>query len=295
VPQKSRLINESFFTRVQTGTDARGTPNAGDNGGVATPSREHRIHAVAFAENFAPRDLTRAFPEGRIGTQKAVRVPIGSGEMFLYPFGAVAFRDLPEEVRRDQLARLRQALPELSAAILEEDFLVTAGSAADRPRVESGSLHIDRLDAERGQVVALVVAQSAAMEYFERIVDGMFSDTERLAGGLERTGNVSMRVRSLHKFIGGAVVTRSEVLSVLHLLDKPDETWDDPLVDRIYDELRQEFDLLDRYRALEAKLRAVQESLELVLSIASERRVFALEVAVVALIVLEIVLSLVRH
>jgi required for meiotic nuclear division protein 1 len=262
---------------------------------VTAASHEHRIHAVAFAENFSPKDLTRAFPEGRLGTQKALLVPMGGGEMSLYPFGGVAFRDVPEEKQREQLGRLRQALPGLSAAILEEDFLVAEGMAGDRPRVESGMLHIDRLDAERGQVVALVVAQSAAMEYFERIVDGMFADTERLVGGLERTGNVSMRVRSLHKFIGGAMVTRSEVLSVLHLLDKPDETWDDPLVDRIYDELRQEFDLLDRYRALEAKLRAVQESLELVLSIASERRVFALEVAVVALIVLEIVLSLVRH
>jgi required for meiotic nuclear division protein 1 len=106
---------------------------------------------------------------------------------------------------------------------------------------------------------------------------------------------VPTRVRALHRFIGGAVATRSEVLSVLHLLDKPDEIWEDALLDRIYDELRAEFDLIDRYGALEAKLRAVQEALELLLSVARERRLFAVEVAIVALIVFEIVLSLVRH
>jgi uncharacterized Rmd1/YagE family protein len=66
-------------------------------------------------------------------------------------------------------------------------------------------------------------------------------------------------------------------------------------MDRIYDELRAEFDLTDRYHSLEAKLRSVQEGLELVLDVARDRRLFAIEAAIVLLIVFEIVLSLVRH
>ena len=63
-------------------------------------------------------------------------------------------------------------------------------------------------------------------------------------------------------------------------------------MDRIYDELRAEFDLVDRYQALELKLRSVQEALELVLDVARDRRLVLLEAAIVLLIVLEIVLSL---
>ena len=41
-----------------------------------------------------------------------------------------------------------------------------------------------------------------------------------------------------------------------------DAAWDDPEMDRIYDDLRAEFDLVDRYRALELKLRTVQYGLQ---------------------------------
>ena len=58
-------------------------------------------------------------------------------------------------------------------------------------------------------------------------------------------------------------------------------------------ELRAEFDLSDRYQALELKLRSVQEALELVLEVARDRRLVLLEGAIVLLIVFEIVLALV--
>ena len=103
-----------------------------------------------------------------------------------------------------------------------------------------------------------------------------------------------LAVRPLHRFIGEAIGIRSEVIAVLHLLDKPDETWDDPAMDAIYDDLRDEFDLVDRHDALEQKLKSVQESLELILDVARDRRLFLLEASIVALIVLEIVLSLAR-
>ena len=101
----------------------------------------------------------------------------------------------------------------------------------------------------------------------------------------KKSGTVSLRTKPLHKFIGEAVSTRSEVLSVLHLLDKPDATWDDPAMNEIYADLRAEFDLIDRYGALESKLRSVQEGLELVLDVARDRRIVLLEGTVVLLIV----------
>jgi len=106
-------------------------------------------------------------------------------------------------------------------------------------------LAIDRLTAEREGVVAHTTAQSAAMEYYEEIVDGMFAETQTIVDRLEESGTVSLRTRPLHRFIGRAVGIRNEVLAVLHLLDKPDATWDDPEMDRIYGDLRLEFDLED--------------------------------------------------
>ena len=63
-------------------------------------------------------------------------------------------------------------------------------------------------------------------------------------------------------------------------------------MDRIYDDLRTEFDLADRYAALELKLRSVQEALELVVDVARDRRLLLLEVAVAILILVEILIPL---
>ena len=90
------------------------------------------------------------------------------------------------------------------------------------------------------------------------------------------------------------VGTRMEVLSVLHLLDKPDVVWEDAGAERIYEAMRVEFDLVDRYEALELKLRSVQDALTLVTDVARDRRLVLLEVSIVVLILFEIVLSLVR-
>jgi uncharacterized Rmd1/YagE family protein len=223
--------------------------------------------------------MRRALPDG--------------GEVFLYPFGAVVFLDVPREVREEELGRLHQARPGLTAKAVREDFAVREeeGTGID---LAGGTLTLDRLTPPRAAIVAQTVAQSAAMEYYELIVEDLFARTVNLGSRLEARGTVPLRVRPLHRFIGEAVTTRGEVLSILHLLDKPDAVWDDPAMDRIYEDLRAEFDLADRYQALESKLRSVQEALELVLDVARDRRLVLLETAIVLLIVVELLLSLLR-
>jgi hypothetical protein len=54
---------------------------------------------------------------------------------------------------------------------------------------------MDRLTIARAGLVALIVAQSAAMEYYERIVDQLFSRTGSLLEQLEHRGSVPFRTR----------------------------------------------------------------------------------------------------
>ncbi len=216
-----------------------------------------------------------------------------NGEVFFYPFGAVVFRNVPRELRGDVLAKLASLSPALGRAVVTEELPVLEDASSNGDVVD-GVLTIDRLTPDRTAVIAQVVAQSAAMEYYEGIIQTMFASTDSLVDRLERSGSVAFRTRPLHRFIGTAVGTRSEVLAVLHLLDKPDGTWDDPRMDQIYEELRREFDLGDRFAALELKLRSIQEALELVLDVARDRRLVLLETTVVVLIVLEILVGLIR-
>jgi uncharacterized Rmd1/YagE family protein len=256
-------------------------------------SRVHEFHAVAFVENFALRELAHAFPGGRLTPHELHLQPAADSDIFLYPFGTVVFHDVALPERERFLARLRGARPGLTRQVVAESFTVREEPGA-RTAFVKGALQVERLTTARASVIALITAQSAAMEYYERLVDDLFARTAQIVDPLERRGTVSVRTTRLHRFIGEAINTRNEVLSVLHLLDKPDQTWDDPEIDRIYADLRAEFDLLDRYQALESKLRGVQEALELVLDVARERRMWLLEMSIALLILVELVLSIWR-
>jgi uncharacterized Rmd1/YagE family protein len=252
----------------------------------------HVFHADAFVENVSLKDLAAVYPEARRRAHELF-YRVDGGAVFIYPFGAIVFRDLPAAARARELARLRAARPGLTPATVVEEMNVREDPGR-APDVTDGILTLDQLTADRASVVALTVAQSAAMEYYERIVEEMFVRTDRLVQRMEAQGTVSWRTKPLHRFIGAAISTRNEVLTILHLLDKPDEAWDDPGMNQIYDELRAEFDLVDRYQALELKLRSVQEALELVLDVARDRRLVLLEVAIVVLIVLELAFTVLR-
>lgn len=275
---------------MSQGPNVEVVPPAQSHSGGAT-ARMHQFYAVAFEENLSLRQLAPLFPNARI-TAHELHVPIDpDGGLYIYSFGALVTHDVASDRREAELTRLRGLVPKLTAQVVREDYVV-AEDPAFQTGVAEGMLRVDRFTPARGGIVALTVAQSAAMEYYERIVDGMLARTGVFVDRLERHGTVSFRTRPLHRFIGEAITTRGEVLSVLHLLDKPDAAWDDPAMDRIYNDLRAEFDLGDRYEALEVKLRSTQEALELLVEVARDRRLFLLEFAIVILILLELAISL---
>ena len=247
----------------------------------------HQFYAIAFVENLSLRTIAPAFPTARVSPHEIYIAVNDDGGIWIYPFGAVVMHDVPTDRREAELAKLHKARPGLTTQVIREEYAVREDSSL-ASGIQDGILHVDRMTPARAGIVALTMAQSAAMEYYERIVEALFERTNVLVERLEKKGTVAYNTRPLHRFIGEAVSTRSEVLSVLHLLDKPDATWDDPAMDRIYDDLRAEFDLTDRYAALESKLRSIQEALELVLDVARDRRLLTLEIIVAVLILIEL-------
>ncbi len=254
-------------------------------------SRIHRFYAVAFEENFPLKQIAPAFPEARMSPLEMYMPAGDDGGLYIFPFGAFVTHDVPASLREPIFERLSKVLPRLTTKVIREEYSVLEDLSA-KIGVSGGMLRVDRLTQPRAGIVALTVAQSAAMEYYEQIVEGLFARTGRLVDRLAIRGTVPFIVRPLHRFIGEAISTRTEVLAVLHLLDKPDAAWDDTAMDLIYDDLRDEFDLVDRYAALASKLQSIQDSLVLVLDVARERRLILLEVVVALLILLEVILSL---
>jgi uncharacterized Rmd1/YagE family protein len=255
---------------------------------------EHTFSVVAFVENFAIRELATAYPEAKRTSHRLRSVRPFGGQIFAYRFGTVVFHNVPLEGREAELERLRQAQPNLATSkVFSLEFVVREEPGCEIS-VEDGVLSVDRLDSGRTRLVALTLAQTAALEYYERIVDELFTKTHALAGGMERTGTVGFSLRPLHRFIGRAIGTRNEVLSVLHLLDRPDAISDDASLLPIYNQLQDEFELRNRYQSVQQKLGSVQNALELIVEVGRDRRLVLLELTIASLILFEIGVALLR-
>jgi len=255
---------------------------------------EHTFSVVAFVENFAIRELATAYPEAKRTSHRLRSVRPFGGQIFAYRFGTVVFHDVPPEGREAELERLRKAQPNLATSqVFCLEFVVREDPGGELS-VDDGVLTVDRMDADRTRLIAVTLAQTAAMEYYERIVDELFSKTHALATGMERSGTVGFSLRPLHRFIGRAIGTRNEVLSVLHLLDRPDLLDDAPALLPIYNQLQEEFELKSRYQSVQHKLGSIQNALQLIVEVARDRRLVLLELTIASLILFEIGVALLR-
>lgn len=221
----------------------------------------------------------------------SIQATRSNGTIFIFYFGAVAFLNVPQEDEQYELEYLFPVVKNCSKTIVSEKFVVIENSSI-KPRVNFNSLVLDELTEERSEVVASVVAQSATMEYYEKIVHSTWANVDQFLHRLKTKGTISPFPGKLHKSIARSIVTRSQVVRVLHLLDRPDLIWDDSTMDTLYSDLRASFDLPERFQALEYKLSLIQDTLGLLLDTSRDRRAYWLEATIVGLILFEIVVMI---
>jgi uncharacterized Rmd1/YagE family protein len=278
-------------------------------------STTHFFNAVTFSRGLSPQELSTFVPKLETRTRtRELRIPLvvegeirGSyrqpqpnleqmhirlasvQEVILYPFGVVVFRNVAPRVQNAWIDRLT-AFPGMQQAPGGENFQILEEDGATA-QVSPGTLILDSLSPKWVDIVAQTLAQSAAMENYEGIVDDLYARTRDIVRSLHRTGKMSMQVRPFQRFLGEAMGVRNHVLSNLHLLDKPVSV-SAASMGLVYADLRSEFDLGDRYRLLEAKLRGIREALELVLGVARKRRVEILAAAILAILIIDFLLRI---
>jgi required for meiotic nuclear division protein 1 len=258
-------------------------------------SRIHRFSAYGFKEDFPLGELSGDWSMGSIGTDpKDYRIKaVGLDSVaYAFNFGALTFWNAGQAERIEEIGNLRMLFhAALAEKVVTEDFLVVE-DPSERPRVEFSRLVLDKLTPERAQVVAMTLAQSAAMEYYENLAQEILTKVSAMAERLQAKGRVNARPKKFYRIIGEAITMRKDVVGVLHLLDRPDTIWEDKTMDALYGDLRAVFDLPERYQALSCKLQMIQETLELLVDIARDQRLFAAEMAIIVLIMVEVVISL---
>jgi uncharacterized Rmd1/YagE family protein len=254
----------------------------------------HRFATYVNPPNFNPSAIRRlaTLSESTFEAKSCVSLDVEKGgKIFVFYFGAVTFWNVDPNHRAAELGKYFPILRNDEFSTIKEEF-VAYEDPATRPKVEFNFLLVDRMDSKRAEVIATTVAQSAIMEHYENTVQEVWRNLDLIVNRLRDTGTISPFPGTLHKKIGSAVAMRSVVVRVLHLLDRPDLIWDDKDMDTLFNDLRANFDLPERFQALEYKLNLIQDTLSILLDTSRDRRVYWLEVTIVILISVEIVLAL---
>lgn len=259
-----------------------------DTTAISPRPKSARAKASLLGTRLALHELSR--------TGAAARSPLtfeepAGGWVVLFRFGALVTIDLEASAQRAWHRRLEPLVeePHDEPAVEEVDVAIDRDVAEGvTPR---GVLTLRRIDLGRAHVLALVLAKSAVLDYYEIRVAQVFDRVEVLAKGL-REARLPRRPKALLRELGDVLLIQSRMVGRVEVSDKPELVWDDPELDLLYERFASEFELRERDHELSRKLDLISGVAETYLELLNNRQTLRVEWYIVILILVEIVLSL---
>lgn len=271
---------------------AHGGPAAHPRRVSSTPSPPPAATSRLRARFVGNRLNLRAFEGGKPLAMHPLTIRAGErGVAVLFRFGAAALVDVSPIEEAAFFASLAPFVIEPVDAPEIEEVELCVDPAGQEQVDEHGRLWLRAADLPRLRVVAHVLAKSAVLSWYEGRASELMDRIESLADELRRGGR-GRRGRELARQIGELLLTQIRTVGRAEIGDKPELTWDDPVLDRLYERLAAEYELRDRDRALARKLEVASDTVETYLNLLQSRQSIRVEWYIVALIVMEILLGL---
>jgi len=235
---------------------------------------------------------TRSLRKARSLSATPLTLQVGHGGFaIVFRYAAVVFFHVaPPEERAflDELSPLIQR-PATEPMIEEMELAI---STHNREGIEGDTIFVPDFTLPVLQVVAEVLARSVVLERFEGRVGSTFEALQPMAasfgiGRLTRTHH-----RNLLKRLSDVLLDQQEMVGRVAVSDKPDALWDHPELERLYARLTEEFEIPDRFEAVESKLDLIGRTIQTAVNLVQSRSSLRVEWYIVILIVFEIILSL---
>ncbi len=272
---------------------------------VATPPSSgqiYKVRAFHIAERMKMRDVRDVLQETvRDFSNYELIVDLGPlSHVLIYNYGAVVFFNVSDEVQEKLLNRLAAFRTSAEGGRTRDDYLlevVEPGSPDVKlqTRVFFDRVVVSQLTFAIVRTVSMLIAESTALEYYEILIENLLEKTNIYSKKLESQGRLPGASKDLVKFIGMCLNLKQEIISNLYIVDSPEETWENVELDKLFQELKVMVEVDTRYRALEYKIRIIQESIELIVDLAQAKRSTLLEMIIITLIAVEIILSILKY
>lgn len=212
--------------------------------------------------------------------------------VFAYTFGVWVFIGYDPKLEKAYIKKYARFIADPQEKQLVEEYGITVDDSLEKDSVDYDRVRLRSLDLEKVMLLSEVLAQSVAMDHFDTLVDEMSRRLEKVNSSLSTRGLLLARTKGIAQIIATNNLILQLILSRLSILDAPDVVWEKEEYDRLYGSMRTMFDLDDRFKTIEAKLRFVQSNSEFFLDFLQARRSERLELAILAVIIFETFLVL---
>jgi required for meiotic nuclear division protein 1 len=217
--------------------------------------------------------------------------------IYIFNFGIIAFFNLETE---DQEETLTSFLSEFSSVIsgIEQDISSVSDSLkirfGEENKIDFDSIYLTGTEDDYLRIVALVLSHSVMLDYYEHHVDNLLELSTTQLIDSKQSGWIPRGVKKLRNFLVECMQTKQNIITNLFVLDAPEEVWENPELDKLYQGTRKMLDISLRFKALDYKLKLTQENLTMILNMVSSRSGFWMELIIVLLILTEILMAIAK-
>jgi len=213
--------------------------------------------------------------------------------LMVLKYGVVVLINNSDIFEQKTLSMIRPFLQEPLPAPNSDELRVVVEPSAQN-RVLFDRVIVAREDEKYWQILGMLLAQSVALDFYEKKVDQVLAD---FSGRLRMSTTWLRRIlypktSEIIANINQTISLHQDIIANLEVLDKPDLTWEGMDLDRLYREFLSMLELPERISILGQKLDLLKEHMGTALTIVSARRMEVLEIVIILLITLSILQGL---
>ena len=213
----------------------------------------------------------------------------GSGGKYEYfcNYGVIVFSGYGEAEMKGLIKIVESYLKDPASVSLRDEFQIRVDPGKETS-IEFAEAVIGKMDNKVIRVAMLNLAQSVALDYYHGVSENLLTEVKGFTRQLERTGRLKISRNNMHRFLGKALNTQSDIAENVYIFDAPDLTWEDEYLDKFHQGLIKYFDLKVRFSEIEYTLRIIENNLTVFREIIHQRESNLLEFIIILLILVEV-------
>ncbi len=207
--------------------------------------------------------------------------------VYIFQYGMVSFFNHNDSEIQDILEKLAPVTKQSSTAQLSEKIKVEI--IEGQRKVTFNKVILPNFNQEAIRMVMLNTSQSVALDRYAAITELLLEETNEHTKYLEKYGQLDIEGNKLKRFIGRILNIKNQISENLYIFDEPDATWENENLNKLNQELKQTFDLKNRYRLIYQRIEIIKENLSLFKDIMEHSESSRLEWIIIILILVEVI------